>query len=82
MDHLKNILLGVGEVLTAFGTAPAYKYPKTGDRSVDNQALRKNITTVAGDMRIAATRVVRGAHVEVKDGTTQRQGPTRNCVGS
>jgi hypothetical protein len=82
MDHLKNILLGMGEVLTAFGTAPEYKYPKIGDRSADKQRMRRDLAIVGNDMRTAATRVTREAHVKVEDSAAKRQGSTTHRVGS
>lgn len=72
MDHLKNFLLGIGDVLTAFGTAPNYKYPGMGDRAIDNQKMRRDMAAVSADMNIAAARVVRGTNVKIEDSATER----------
>lgn len=51
MNHLLNILSGVGQVMNAFG-APvrSYHYPKVGDRAMDTRHIR-------GDVRVVGSRL-------------------------
>ena len=61
MEHLRNILVGVGEVLSVFGTAPQYKVPKMGDRRVDAQRIGSDWRKVGAYMAKALEREQHGA---------------------
>jgi len=61
MQHLKNILFGVGDVLAAFGTAPSYRYPQPGDRRKDAAKISGDWRTVGQDMRKSIKRDKDGA---------------------
>lgn len=60
MEHLKNILAGVGDVLMAFGTAPAYRYPQAGERSIDARRIQGDVAAVGGRLRNRADRELKG----------------------
>jgi hypothetical protein len=72
MEHLRNLIIGVGDVLSAFGTAPKYRYPSPGDRTADMRNIAGDIKRVGFDMKKAATKALReeqGGKVDY--GTTQ-----------
>ncbi len=56
MEHLKNILTGVGNVLAAFGTAPSYRYPEVGDRLRDAQQISGDWVRVGTAMNTTLTK--------------------------
>ncbi|OAK66916.1 hypothetical protein A3K87_05060 [Variovorax paradoxus] len=70
MQHLINILAGVGDVLAAFGTAPSYQYPKVGDRSRDVKKIGGDWQTVGRDMKKALDKEQRDKDGKVYHGAT------------
>jgi hypothetical protein len=50
MDHFRNFLSGVGQVLAAFGAAPAYRYPTAGDHARDLELIGGDMGAVGRDM--------------------------------
>ena len=48
MKHLVNLLVGIGSVLSAFGTAPMYHKPASADRA-------KDLRNIRGDLGAAGT---------------------------
>lgn len=68
MEHLKNILVGMGEALLAFGTAPGYHYPKIGDRAKDARKLHRDFITVGSYMRAPTNKALREADGKAKNG--------------
>jgi hypothetical protein len=72
MEHLKNFLIGVGDVLTAFGTAPSYRYPQPGDRLKDAQRIGGDWKTVGKDMKKTIDREKRERHGAINHGAAQR----------
>jgi hypothetical protein len=72
MEHLRNLIIGVGDVLSAFGTAPEYRYPSPGDRIADTRNIVGDIKRVGVDMKKAATKALReDQRGKVDDGTAQ-----------
>ncbi len=64
MQHLLNILEGVGQALNALGASPPYRYPEVGDRMRDQHRI-------AGDMIVVGRRLRKNVKREqdcVKDG--------------
>ena len=46
MNHFLNVLAGFGSAINPFGTAPEYKLPKIGDRSVDAERIASDFKVV------------------------------------
>ncbi|MFM2056064.1 MAG: hypothetical protein RLY71_449 [Pseudomonadota bacterium] len=58
MQHLLNLLAGLGESLGALGSAPQYRYPRLGDRRADLDHLRSDMGRVGQDLRNTAKRAL------------------------
>ncbi|WP_143694857.1 hypothetical protein [Variovorax sp. JS1663] len=71
MEHLKNFLMGVGDVLSAFGTAPQYRYPKPGDRRLDAERIAGDWRLVGKDMEKTIEREKRERSGAINYGATQ-----------
>lgn len=66
MEHLMNILLGFGQTLGAFGTAPQYQYPEMGDRQQDMREIAGDMETVGRRLRNQANKELKQAkHVQI-----------------
>lgn len=70
MNHLKNILTGLGAVMNPFGTVPEYHRPARGDRARDMQSIAKDMRTVGRDMRGVIAKVPKGEHGQSKHDRT------------
>jgi hypothetical protein len=62
MNHLRHFLLGIGQALTAFGSAPQYRYPSAGDRARDLEMLGADMRAVGRDMKKPASTALNQAH--------------------
>jgi hypothetical protein len=82
MEHLKNWLLGVGEVLTAFGTAPEYQYPKAGEMTEDKKKLRQDLVVVGEGMSVAVIKTAREANVQINHRPSKRKGSASDNVSA
>lgn len=69
MQHLLNILEGVGQALNALGTSPQYRYPEVGDRVRDQHRI-------AGDMMIVGRRLRKNVK---KEQDRVRDGEVKDC---
>jgi hypothetical protein len=54
MKHLRRVLLGIGQALTAFGSAPPYRYHNASDQTRDFAALDADMRVVCKDMQKSA----------------------------
>lgn len=72
MDHLRNFLSGVGQVLAAFGSAPAYRYPTAGDRARDLDLIGGDMGAVGRDMKKQASRAISSTHGKNNNRANQR----------
>ena len=62
MQHLLNLLAGLGESLGALGSAPQYSYPQRGDRRADAAAIRGDFRQVGDDLDKTARRALNDHH--------------------
>jgi hypothetical protein len=74
VEHLKNILAGVGDVLLAFGTAPQYRYPTVGERAKDVDQLNGDFSVVGKRLKGKAERALREAHGKADNRETAAEG--------
>ena len=62
MNHLRNFLIGMGQALNPFGSAPSYRYPSAGDRARDLAMLGADMRAIGKDMRKPASSALNRAH--------------------
>ena len=67
MYALKNFLVGLSGSMNPFGTFPAYRYPRLGDRALDARRLRSDTVVVGRDLKKVVTRALREANGEVNN---------------
>ncbi|WP_137895009.1 hypothetical protein [Ramlibacter sp. 2FC] len=66
MNHLLNILAGVGQVINALGSAPQYRYPQVGDRRMDAKNIAGGFVTVGRDLKKKADKeLTRHSHGKI-----------------
>jgi hypothetical protein len=82
MEHLKNLLIGVGNVLTAFGTTPQYRYPQIGDRVADMRNVRTDGLKVAKRLGLKTAQALKETHGKVDNRAIARQGQASDGVGT
>jgi hypothetical protein len=74
MNHLKNILVGLGSVMNPFGTYPDYKIPQRGDTHKDLSSIAGDFKNVGNDLRGSTTKASRGEYGKsVNDSAIARQ---------
>jgi hypothetical protein len=74
MNHLKNILVGLGSVMNPFGAYPDYKVPERGDTQKDVYAIAGDFKAVGKDLRGSTTKASRDGHGEsVNNSAVERQ---------
>ncbi len=67
MKHIVNLLLGVGSVLGALGSAPVYHSPVSADRARDLRHIRGDVRLATKSLRKATTKA------ELKYGTVNNR---------
>lgn len=59
MKHLVNLLVGIGSVLSAFGTAPMYHKPASADRAKDLRNIRSDFRSAGTSLTKATNKAER-----------------------
>lgn len=62
MNHLKEILLGIGSAMNAFGTHPNYQRPERGEIGRDLAAISGDMRVVGEDLRRTSEKTAKGSN--------------------